>query len=270
MRQTITFLLLCFLATNTIWGQATISCTPNAIYKDSLFGVYPKPYDAVLNPTGGITKVACVGKPYVYTLTAKIPDTLSYSGIPIPIYSIKIKSVKGLPTGLSYGCNKANCDYKPKDLGCVNLYGTVADTVKPRDFPLAISLSAATLLGTIDLDYPGPLLPIPGTYTLKVVAKNSPLCTVAAEDLSQEIVYLSHAPNPASDKVTFFISSEQKADYTLKIVDMTGKVLHRELLSLHSDLNTVEYDASPLSNGLYFYSISNEKGTMTRKLVVQK
>ena len=54
----------------------TPACIPNPLYKDSSSGVYPLPYDATLNPKGGIDKPACIGKPYEYVLTLKIDSVI--------------------------------------------------------------------------------------------------------------------------------------------------------------------------------------------------
>ncbi|MGB5026097.1 MAG: hypothetical protein WBO44_12155, partial [Saprospiraceae bacterium] len=60
------------------------NCLPDSIYRDSSAGVYPKPVSPT-NPNGGITKKACINKPYEFVFTVVVPDTVLVPAFPSPI-----------------------------------------------------------------------------------------------------------------------------------------------------------------------------------------
>ena len=107
MKKIILFLATCFLFSNTIKSQ-TNSCVPDLKYKDSLFGVYPRPYEPIIYPNGGINKSACIGKPYNFVFTTVVPDSLIVPVLgKVKIDSIildkkNLNTVMGLPIGLTW------------------------------------------------------------------------------------------------------------------------------------------------------------------------
>ncbi|MGV9002524.1 T9SS type A sorting domain-containing protein [Flavobacterium sp.] len=69
------------------------------------------------------------------------------------------------------------------------------------------------------------------------------------------------SPNPSSSKVT--ISSPEVDSYTLRVMDITGKVV------INKQLNGLEnaVDVSNFSNGLYFFQINSGNMTETIKII---
>ncbi len=73
-------------------------------------------------------------------------------------------------------------------------------------------------------------------------------------------------PNPAKNNVTLKISKEQIGS-TINVLDMLG---NKVISGLNTKNNELTINVENLSNGVYFISIENEKGSSTKKLVISK
>ena len=188
------FILLC-LAFYFKTAAQTPACLPDQRFKDSMVGLYPLPFDSLVSPNGGINKSACIGKPYQFVFTVKVPETFLYSGFNIPLDSITIAktgAVENLPVGITYACNPPNCVFKKNSLGCAVLTGTADASNLVRNYELFITgrvfsfLLASAGLEYYEVKFPGPLFI--GKYTLPLLAANNAKCTsAAANDLSADI-----------------------------------------------------------------------------------
>lgn len=83
---------------------------------------------------------------------------------------------------------------------------------------------------------------------------------------------MQNYPNPfnPSTKINFYIASDTRV--SLKIYDVTGKLVS-DLINdklLKADYYTADFNASALASGIYFYRLSTEKFTETKKMVVLK
>lgn len=73
-------------------------------------------------------------------------------------------------------------------------------------------------------------------------------------------------PNPAKNNVTIKISKDQIGS-TINVLDMLG---NKVITNVTTKNNEASINLETLSNGVYFVSIENEKGTTTKKLVISK
>jgi Secretion system C-terminal sorting domain len=278
MKRILLFVFVCLMASSFVSAQ----CKPDAIYKDSTFGVYPKPYDAATNPKGGINKSACIGKPYKFVFTAKIPDTTTVTQFGLKLQaridSVRLDkndptSIQGLPVGMSYACNPPNCVFYPKKPACLYMYGTATNANKAGDFELKIKTIAVLDIGlgpiTYPLSFPDKNI-APGTYILKLEPALSTTCFVSGTtDKYENITYISANPNPTTDltKIAFYMVENDVLDFI--VTDITGKKVHQETRNAEHGINTIDFDASKLNAGIYIYSLGNQKGRVTNRLVVQ-
>ncbi|MBK8554820.1 MAG: T9SS type A sorting domain-containing protein [Lewinellaceae bacterium] len=78
-------------------------------------------------------------------------------------------------------------------------------------------------------------------------------------------------PNPAVDWVRFDCTNLPKADYTLKIFNIVGKVVWREDYALSGN-KSIRVDLEDFKKGTYLYSLSDQDGNVigTKRLVVLK
>ncbi len=262
-------LLICaaFCCMNTVFAQAT-ACVIIPSYKDSTLGVYPKPYDPITNPSGGIKKIACVGKDYFTDFQVIIPDTFSLSGFQVQLSSASIIGVKGLPKGLVYTCTPADCKFLSKKPGCIRVSGKIDPVVIPGDFDLTIDVNLTTSFGSIPQSFPNPAI-ANGKYTIKVVKPTDPACISANSDLSDLGVSLQIVPNPATAIASIMIEGSNIGKGKIQIIDAVGRVVRQINSVFENGIDVVNIDTESLQNGIYTVQLSSEKGQLTRKLVVQ-
>jgi hypothetical protein len=262
--------ILC--AMNMAFGQQP--CTPIASYIDSPSAVHPWPYDSIQFPTGGIKKVACIGKSFNFTFTVRLKETITVtflgSTTALPVDSIKLTAgtgVTGLPVGLNYACYPSDCVFRKNTLGCVAISGTPTVANTPRIYSLAIVGKAySPLVGSVDLAIPGAAFP--GKYDLKLVSSSSTECTSAVGDLSDRIGSMKNIPNPFSDVTNIQIAAWVAGTYQLSVHNALGQKVHEKQVLLEVGENNIPFQGDYLQNGLYFYSISKENRVMVDKMVI--
>ncbi len=92
-------------------------------------------------------------------------------------------------------------------------------------------------------------------------------CSTDLEDLSQ--FQNTAYPNPATDQMTITFDQALTQNAKLSILSLAGQTLQEQNIQEGSQL--VEVNLTELSNGAYFYQITNAEGaTYTNKLVVSK
>ena len=75
-------------------------------------------------------------------------------------------------------------------------------------------------------------------------------------------------PNPNDGRFTIEIPAEMRANVEISIMDMTGKVIHKEVLN-NASYNVLPVDLSNMANGLYFIKISDGKNTAIARFMKQ-
>lgn len=109
-------LLFAFVLALQYWANA--QCTPDPQYTQP--GVYPEELAPV-----------CTNSPYSQVFTVVVPvDTFVTSPFPmtIPIDSISLEALLGLPPGFSYVCSQPTCAFPGGTSGCIILTGTTPAT----------------------------------------------------------------------------------------------------------------------------------------------
>ena len=260
------------------WGlqaQQIDQCTVDPVFQDTLPGVYPFPYDADLNPDGGITDTACLNEFFQFVFTLVVSDTITISGTQIPIDSIVLNTegaISNLPQGIDYTCNPPTCSFAKNTQGCVVVYGKATDASDIGDHELSISgflFSPFTPQGA-PLQFPNPDL-APGSYTLSVAEQGSPSCTIwtdVNEPLSQ-IESFRNLPNPFSGTTTLEIITKEAGEYTFTLSDLMGRQVATRKLSLVQGLNHWTFDATDLKPGMYIYTLSDGHSRVSRRMIVE-
>ena len=72
-------------------------------------------------------------------------------------------------------------------------------------------------------------------------------------------------PNPAIDELILEFDLEQRAATTIKLVDISGKVVYSAFIN--PGIQIVNIDLSMLSEGVYFIHISGEKNILVKKII---
>ncbi|MCP4121125.1 MAG: hypothetical protein GY751_05180 [Bacteroidetes bacterium] len=129
----------------------------------------------------GVTEVVCIGQPYEYTFTS-FNDYFIYGGNTYTLDSILIKSVQGLPAGLTYSCNPPDCMFRFQDGEYMKIAGTPSTSNAPGFYTHTISASVYLLGGTsLNLTFPNPDI-FPGLCQIALEGPNSPLCGYVTYD----------------------------------------------------------------------------------------
>ncbi len=80
---------------------------------------------------------------------------------------------------------------------------------------------------------------------------------------------ISIYPNPAADVINVSIICNNVEDYTLSIIDITGRVVYSSSIDCKVGKNTVTIDASNIVSGSYTLNVSNEEQVVSKRLLVK-
>jgi len=234
--------------------NAQVYCLPDSLYRDSTVGVYPRPVTPE-NPNGGISKPACINKPYEFVLTIKIPDTVSFQGIVVNLNSAKIETtgaIQNLPVGITYACNPPDCVFPKLSLGCIKLYGTATSANLPGKYKPVITLNLSTAFGTFPISYPG--AQFPGEYILTLLDES---CQVGLSNPSEE--KQSWFPNPSNGNFHTTNPNVQN----IKLYNSFGQMVYSNFGSTRIDIE------NQLNSGLYFIHWFEGEKSYTQKMWIK-
>ena len=271
-------LLLCLFITGFSISQSSAQfCIPDKTLVDSVVGLgvlFPAPYDT-MTMMGGFEDTTCIGVYYETDLNIVIPESVPLNGASLPLFNIKITGVTNLPAGMNYACTPAPaiannpCIFTPLDtVACIQIYGIPEDTVTAKNYRLGITGTANV---GFDVDLSILLDANGGGYFLYVRDLAEVMCSgVATENLLSNAMRISNNPNPFSDYTTIDIDSEVSGDFNFQVVNMLGAIEHHEKVNITNGKNQVPFDGSSLSEGIYFYTISNELGQLSGKMMINR
>lgn len=264
-------LLICFALLSGV--AVTAQCVPSDTVTAD-FGVFPQPA-----PEGSDTIVpatpACIDNPYDFTFTVIVPSSFDtdFGSIAIDSARIEPDGVTGLPSGLSFACNPGSCTYLPDQLSCIQFTGTPDATNSPGLYPLQIKIFmySPSFPDPIEVNFPsndGDLFEIEGQYTIEL--RTDADCTVSTQDLPANVAAFSqNTPNPFSGITTITATLHSADQYSFEVYDVAGKRVHQQALSLHAGTNEIRFDGAMLQPGVYFYTLSNAQGRVTRRMLVE-
>ncbi|MCX7743773.1 MAG: T9SS type A sorting domain-containing protein [Flavobacteriales bacterium] len=91
------------------------------------------------------------------------------------------------------------------------------------------------------------------------------------EENVEPTIQLNNFPNPATNQTTIAFTLKQSTEATLRIADLTGKIIFSQNLGLCQEgLNQIKVDLSGLTNGIYLYTLQAGEHELTRKMSIQK
>lgn len=215
-------------------------------------------------------KTACINEPYQQSVTVLVPDSFSLQGNMVKITNVTLppNAVKGLPTGLTYSCDPANCTFLPLTLGCILLYGTPTSANIPDTFTLGITAKVTISLSgipfTVDVTFPGDVAP--GNFYY-LILKNQGECVSSDSELDGPFSQVRALPNPTTGHTIIEAQSTQTGTFLFEVFDLLGKQLHSEKVLLYEGENKFTFDASSLPTGTYLYTLGNAEGKAVRRMV---
>lgn len=121
----------------------------------------------------------------------------------------------------------------------------------------------------------------PGTYTVCVTMTTFQGCTdtfcdtvivpntIGVDEVADEQMQLSLAPNPANENVTMTFTSLQSGEFILEITDLTGRVIHEEIISVVQGENRKEISLMEIAPGMYMINMRDAQHAAQSRLIRQ-
>lgn len=230
-------------------------CTPNQLYADSVFGVWP---DTIQDFDPGF-----VGSFYSDTLNILTPHN---AGDIDPLFSIftidsiALNSVTGLPPGLSIVCNSqtgAACTYLPQQVGCGLIQGT---PTLAGNYPISLDVIAyahAPLFGAQEL--PQVFTGYSINISMGAGVDEMPIATLS---------HVRNVPNPVTDRTNIEFNLAKAGEVKVKVYDLVGAELWTGQLLGKPGLNRMPFEATKLESGIYLYTVSSAGTSFTGRMVV--
>lgn len=235
---------------------ATAQCTPDAsvtsgISPDTLTGM----------------DVAYTGQPYEEVFTFVVPtDTMGFT-----IDYIQLTGVTGFPSqgNFSYDCSPSNCQFDAGTTKCARVFSTSdPTTAQIGSYQLTIE-AMAYIIDPIfgqSIANPGGASTYDGYYLVIVDGGSSAVQEVGTGQMKSLIAY----PNPTSGITTVEFAMGYDTEVSFTLTNLLGEVVELQQLAAPKGLNKINFDASTMSNGVYFYTITDGKNTISKKLIVNK
>ena len=229
-------------------------CTPDTSIHEP--GIYPD------SATG--LPHAIVGIAYSTVIQLKVitDTTVVIGGIPFPatVDSIIINSVTGLPTNYNYLCYPGNCHFMADSNACILLYGPAPDiTMVGQTFPLSVNVTAYGHLGATAASLPANV----SKYSIIVDQPSGiPALLINKFEVAQNY------PNPFKSLSEILFSSPVNESLTFKIANLLGKNLVTKTILANRGLNKIQLSAKDFNPGIYIYTLSNSRSSITRRMIV--
>jgi len=241
-------LLLAFsLKACTAYSQ----CVPDPGITQNIPGIYP-------DSATGIPH-AYVGVPYSTVLQVYIPVDTTYFSLPATIDSIKVTGVNGLPSGFSYTCTPSNCVFPGGTNACLLLQGNAPTAGMIGVYPLIVQMTVYGKVATV----PQTLAQTNDNYSI-VIESSTGLWSLSNGSFAVK----QNSPNPFSRYTVIQLSSRAAGKVNLKISDLLGNVVYNQDREVQKGVSNLTVDAMDLKAGVYIYTVTDGKHTVTRRLVV--
>ena len=261
------------------YSNVNAQCTPDALYQDSLFGIWP---DTIQN-----LPPCKQGSAYNAELTIKTPSTLieaaagdssmtsfdtlgsTFQIADWPVDSMSLVEVSGLPNGLNLNCVSSNCVLDGNLLTCVSVDGTTSDPV--GIYPIVILIDIYTHgildLGIIQFPVATSLYDATGSYE-SITGYTISVGPTSVEVInSNEFTLLQNNPNPSDGNTEIKFNTPISGNVTFTVTDMFGKLVYSESIQTLSGMNTVKLTNS-LSAGIYTYSVNNNNVLLSKQMII--
>ncbi|MBH83566.1 MAG: hypothetical protein CMP70_02705 [Flavobacteriales bacterium] len=273
MKKSLLFTLL-FTLSLTVNAQLS-PCVPDDSLQDSTFGLWP---DTIQN-----LPIAQLDTYYEEHIQIKTPNTVGevmgdpyeidilgfpVNIAPLEIDSIKLVGVNGLPSAMSTYLSNSDSVFMGNDIACVTLFGTPGvNELGTHELSLIIDgWINVSVIGTVSLyEQLGDYENIDG---YRLVVQSEMVSIDENNNLSFSVS--QNSPNPFSSKTNIEFNSTNEGEYIFYIVNLLGEVQDYRIVNANYGINKIDIDASALSSGIYFYTLSNAQEMITKKMIINK
>ena len=273
MKKSLLFTLLFSLSITVLAQQSP--CVPDASLQDSTFGLWPDTiqnlpiaqldtyYEEHIQIKTPATVGEVMGDPYEIDVLG-FPVNIA----PLEIDSIKLVGVNGLPSVMSTYLSNPDSVFMGNNIACVTLFGTPGDNeLGTHELSLIIDgWINVSVIGTVSLyDQLGDYETIDG---YRLVVQSEMVSIDQNNNLSFSVS--QNSPNPFSSRTNIEFNSTNEGEYLFYIVNLLGEVQDHRIVNANYGINKIDIDASALSSGIYFYTLSNAQEMITKKMIINK
>lgn len=199
-------------------------------------------------------------EPYEEVVTVVVPEdtTIQIQGSTqtVQIDSIGITDVHGMPSGFNYTPNSSSGYWPGDSSGCVLVTGDP----QPGDegvYPVEIDVMVYASGGfTAPFTYTG--------YELEILDSTHVNINEVKKSSVNEILAF---PNPFEDELTIEFVMNKNAPVEVEIFNMVGDVLKQKTINATAGDNSIKFNTTSFTDGLYFYRFNAGDKVITRKLV---
>jgi len=262
------------------YSNVNAQCTPDALYQDSLFGIWPDTIQNLPSCNPGLT--------YHAELTIKTPSTLieaaagdssmtsfdtlgsTFQIADWPVDSMSLVQVSGLPNGLNLNCVSSNCVLAGDLLTCVSVDGTTSDPVGIYPIVILIDIYTHGILDLGIIQYPiaTSLFDATGSYESITGYEIVVTSSTSVEVINfNEFTLLQNNPNPSNGNTEIKFNTPISENVTFVVTDMFGKLVYSESIQSVSGMNIVKL-TNPLSAGIYTYSVNNNNMLLSKRMII--
>ena len=230
--------------------------------------------------------IACAtqGTPFSVAIPFKMYAQFNYIGVH-DLDSITIVSINNLPCGLCWSLNKASNTYAANEFGSLNITGTTHDAVGQYNLRLTIKAYLSSNPGVSQTITPNTVdaagikiwlrVTANGTACVSVDTSQNGVNQVAAttcptgiNEVAENVSSVNVMPNPMNSGATLSFAAEKNAAYSMKITDVTGKVVSVKEIAAIAGMNTTTIERGNLSAGIYIISLTDGVSSVTKKLSI--
>lgn len=231
-------------------------CTPNPLYADSIFGVWP---DTIENFMPGQ-----LGIGYSQDLNLIVPlnaQDIDSTFPAVQIDSITLNGLSGLPDGLSVACasqTPAACTYLPSQLGCGVISGA---PTQAGLFELGIDVTGYfTLFGNV--------VPYPLTFTGYRIFISDP--NGLAEISPMGLGGVRNIPNPFTARTLVEYQLARAGAVRMSVYDLLGARVESINSIGKAGLNRIAFERSDLQEGVYLYKLEAGGEVFTGRMMLSR
>lgn len=247
MTKVITLLLLSRLMISVVTAQ----CVPNAAYTAP--GIYP-------DSASGFPPAVATYE-YNLVITAVIPaDTILFPFPQLPIDSIGVKSITGLPEGFEALPNRPSGFWHGGTSGCMLITGTPGHD-QVGHYPLIIKVDG--YMGGLGYPFPHEI-----TFYSITVFDSTAYGITSSETASN--IRLAAYPNPFTNKIMLEFYAFESGLYDLLIYNTDSRLIQKETIKAVKGKTIHETDGSHLKPGIYICRLMHRERKISTAIKLVK
>lgn len=254
MKKSYIYLFLFFASVFVTFNGKSQNCTVDpTVLNDP--GIHP---DSVTNFVSGTVGIA-----YLQNITVVVPQDTQVLPWPFPALaydSVHMVGINNLPPGLSYMCAGTSsptslCTWLGNTNGCAAIYGTPTTAgTYTLSIPVNAYLGGSTAPNAFTISY------------YKIVI--NPNSVGLQENGNVNFNVKQNSPNPFSGKTNINVTVPADDKLKISVYNMLGKIVMERKTDASKGQNEIEFDATGLPGGIYFYNVEYKGKTVTRKMMV--